>query len=164
MIVPVIHVITASAKMASTVMTVFANLVSLVPNVMWKLMSVHQVPVGMEALVWMKRTDSTASVLRASSLPTVTLRWMSVAAALVSMAHAEMTSMVTVVIVSLAGLVRTVTWIETIACQVPARMLAHASTSSMDSPASAAKASEEISAKSTSTNVHPVPVLIRALV
>lgn len=36
MIVPVTHVTMASAKMASTAMTVFANLASLVPSVMWR--------------------------------------------------------------------------------------------------------------------------------
>lgn len=50
-------------------------------------------PVGMGGHVWMKRMDFTASVLRALSPHTVTLRWMNVAAAHVSMAHAGMTSM-----------------------------------------------------------------------
>lgn len=69
----------------------------------------HPAPVGMEGHVWMRRTDFTASVLRASNPLTATLRWMSVAAALVSMAHAEMTSTVTAVTVSLDGWGRTVT-------------------------------------------------------
>lgn len=72
-------------------------------------MSVHQAPVGMEGHVWMKRMDFTASVLRVSSPLTVTPRWMSVAAAHVSMGHAEMTSTVTAVTVSLDGWGRTVT-------------------------------------------------------
>lgn len=54
-------------------------------------MNVHLAPVEMGAHVWMKRMDSTACVLRALSLLTVTPRWMSVAAARVSMAHAGMT-------------------------------------------------------------------------
>lgn len=54
-------------------------------------MSAHLAPVGMEEHVWMKRMDFTASALRALSLLTATLRWMSVAAAHVSMAHAGMT-------------------------------------------------------------------------
>jgi len=54
-------------------------------------MSVHPVPAGMGERVLMKRMDFTASVLRALSPLTVTLRWMNVAAAHVSMAHAEMT-------------------------------------------------------------------------
>lgn len=56
-------------------------------------MSVHQVPVGMGVHAWMKRMDFTASVQRGLSPPTVTLRWMSVPAARVPMAHAGMTSM-----------------------------------------------------------------------
>lgn len=53
----------------------------------------HLVPAGMVVHVWMKKTDFTASVLRASSLLTVTPRWTSVEAAHVSMARAGMTSM-----------------------------------------------------------------------
>lgn len=92
-------------------------------------MSVHLALVGMEEHVWMKRMDFTASVLRVSSPLTATLRWMSVAAAHVSMAHAGMTSMVTAVTVSLDGWGKIAIWTETTVCQVPARMLAHASTS-----------------------------------
>lgn len=51
----------------------------------------HLVPVGMGVHVWMKRMDFIASALRALSHLTVTPRWMSVAAAHVSMAHAGMT-------------------------------------------------------------------------
>lgn len=56
-------------------------------------MSVHPAPVAMEEHVWMKRMDFTVSVLRDLSPLTVTPRWMSVAAAHVSMAHAGMTLM-----------------------------------------------------------------------
>lgn len=49
---------------------------------------------------------------------------------------------VTAVTVSLDGWGRTVTWTGTTVCRVPARMLARASTSSMASPASVARASE----------------------
>lgn len=49
---------------------------------------------------------------------------------------------VTAVIVSPDGWGRTVTWTGTTVCQAPARTQAHASTSSMVSPASAVKASE----------------------
>lgn len=49
-------------------------------------------PAEMEVHVWMKRTDFTASVLRALSPHTVTPRLTSVAAVRVSMAHAGMTS------------------------------------------------------------------------
>lgn len=49
---------------------------------------------------------------------------------------------VTAVTVSLDGWGRTVTWTGMTVCQVHARMLAHVSTSSMASPASAAKAFE----------------------
>lgn len=55
-------------------------------------MSVHLAPVGMGGHVWMKRMDFAASVLRALSPLTVTLRWTSVVAAHVSMARAGMTS------------------------------------------------------------------------
>lgn len=136
-------------------------------------MNAHLAPAGMAGHVWMKKTDFTASVLRASSRHTVTPRWTSVAAAPVSMAHAGMTSMgtncynpsdftllthssligvlilvvllhfpVTAVTVSLGGWGRTVTWTGTTVCRVRARMLAHALTSSMASPANVAKASE----------------------
>lgn len=57
----------------------------------------HLAPAEMEVHVWMKRTDFTASVLRALSPHTVTPRWTSVAAVHVSMAHAGMTSMGTTV-------------------------------------------------------------------
>lgn len=87
-------------------------------------MNVHLAPVEMEEHVLMKRMDFTASVPRALSLLTVTPKWMSVAAAHVSMAHAGMTSMVTAVTVSLDGLGRTVTWIGMTVCQVLAKMLA----------------------------------------
>lgn len=110
-------------------------------------MSVHRAPVGMGERVWMKRTDFTASVLRALSPLIVTPRWTSVAAAHVSMAHAGMTSTVTAVTVSPDGLGRTVTWTGMTVCQVLARMLAHVSTSSMASPASVGKASEVTSAR-----------------
>lgn len=53
----------------------------------------HRAPVGMEGHAWMRRMDSTASVLRALSPHTVIPRWMSAAAVLVSMAHAGMTLM-----------------------------------------------------------------------
>lgn len=49
---------------------------------------------------------------------------------------------VTAVTVSLDGWERTVTWTGMTVCLVPARMLAHALTSLMASPASVAKASE----------------------
>lgn len=110
-------------------------------------MSVHLAPVEMGVHVSMKRMDFIASVLRGLSHLTATLRWMSVAAALVSMALAGMTSTVTAVTVSLDGWGRTVTLIEMTVCQVPARMLVHALTSSMDSPASVVKVLEVTSAR-----------------
>lgn len=54
-------------------------------------MSVHLAPVEMGERVLMKKMDSTASVLKALNPLTVTPRWMSVAAAHVSMAPAERT-------------------------------------------------------------------------
>lgn len=103
--------------------------------------------VGMEGHVWMKKMDFTASVQRVLSPLTVTPRWMSVAAALVFMVHAGMTSTVIAVTVNLDGWERIVIWTGMTVCQVPARMLAHALTSSMVSPANVAKASEVTSAK-----------------
>lgn len=118
----------------------------------------HLAPVEMGVHVWMKRMAFIASVLRGLSRLTATPRWTSVAAALVSMAHAGMTSMGTAVTVSLDGSGRTVTLIEMIVYQVPARMLVHALTSSTASPASVVKVLEVTSARSTSTSVPQVPV------
>lgn len=110
-------------------------------------MNAHLAPVEMGVHVLMRRMDFTASVPRALSLLTVTLRWTSAAAAPVSMAHAEMTLMVTAVTVSLDGWERTVIWTEMIVYQVPVRTLAHALTSSMASPASVVKVLEATSAR-----------------